>query len=924
VRADAVVGRGPERASLMARLVEARGGRGSLVLVEGEAGAGKTTFADAVARDAAARGVRVAWGACRQSGMEPYLPWTQILSAVGGRAQKLVGETTGDSGSRARLFEEVIDDLRDAWASDGLFIVIDDAQWADVASLQLLEAVAGVISEAPVVLAVLYRQRDAASRPDVIRALASLRHGRGTVDLTMGGLGPADIDELAAIRLGRMPSAELLAAVHQRSAGNPLFVIEMVRMFDRTGRADGLLPAGVRDVIAARLDQLGPADRAVLRCAAVVGPRLPIGRLAAVLRRPHGELAAIVERLAAAEFLVIDGPTIAFDHEVTREVAYRELPMVERQHWHAEAARVIAAEADDSAADEVAHHLRWADPVLDAAKALTATLSAAQRARRALAYEHAAGQYREALDLLVRVPGADVRRADLLLDLARCQFRSRAFAEAWRSCREAADLGRAGGDWIVMADAACVIRGVIEPGLNAELHSLCREVLPALHGIDRVREARVLAQLVATADPWAGDVEAGLSDHALALAEETGDEQAVSLALQARHDELINPAHAEQRIAIADRAVQLGRRTGTDEHVAWGLSWRMDACVQLGARAALDADLTAFTRLVRHMREPLWLWRLMMIQASMAALEGRFDAALALAEEALVVGRRGGHEGSDLAHLLLTSHVAVQTGDGLDDIERAVSDFAARGPYLTRAWRAGILCAMGMIEAARAIWREVVPHLDSMPSNAAEWLVATAGNADLCCLLGDVGPAPSLYAALAPYADCQVAVVAHAPSSGPVAIPLGRLAGLLGDHDTAEAHLRHAVALSDAMGSPPFRAIALLDLATLLDGRNRPGNRRLADEHRRDAADVASRLGMGPLLGRATAPQHRGSDSVLTAREEQVAALVAEGLSNRQIATRLSLSERTVEHHVAHVLTRLGFATRASVAAWHTARSAKQ
>jgi DNA-binding NarL/FixJ family response regulator len=121
------------------------------------------------------------------------------------------------------------------------------------------------------------------------------------------------------------------------------------------------------------------------------------------------------------------------------------------------------------------------------------------------------------------------------------------------------------------------------------------------------------------------------------------------------------------------------------------------------------------------------------------------------------------------------------------------------------------------------------------------------------------------------------------------------------------------------MGSAPYEAMTHLELARLL-GRHRAHDS-VADAHLDSALSIARRLGMAPLAAAATALRDaRSRTGILSAREEQVAALVAEGFSNRQIAHRLHLSERTAENHVTHILTKLGFDSRARIAAWYAAR----
>jgi DNA-binding NarL/FixJ family response regulator len=144
------------------------------------------------------------------------------------------------------------------------------------------------------------------------------------------------------------------------------------------------------------------------------------------------------------------------------------------------------------------------------------------------------------------------------------------------------------------------------------------------------------------------------------------------------------------------------------------------------------------------------------------------------------------------------------------------------------------------------------------------------------------------------------------------------LAVLLERWEPADTHLRAALAACKAMGAAPYEAMTHLELARLL-GRHRPQDS-TADAHLDSALRIARRLGMAPLVAAATALRDaRRRAGVLSAREAQVAALIAEGLSNRQIAHRLHLSERTAENHVTHILTKLGFGSRARIASWYAA-----
>jgi DNA-binding NarL/FixJ family response regulator len=193
----------------------------------------------------------------------------------------------------------------------------------------------------------------------------------------------------------------------------------------------------------------------------------------------------------------------------------------------------------------------------------------------------------------------------------------------------------------------------------------------------------------------------------------------------------------------------------------------------------------------------------------------------------------------------------------------------------------------------------------------------------MCILLRDTEVAQKIYADLLPFADKQVVAGSFAPTGGPVTLYLGKLALLREDHADAEAHLTNALHSAAAMGSVPYQAYSRLELARLLLSRRGHTDMRAAQTHLHTALDTARALGMRPLAVQVQAlrAQHKlDGDGPLSSREEQVAGLVAEGLSNRQIASRLHLSERTVENHVANILGKLGFDSRAKVAVWHAGR----
>src|SRR5918997_6898737 len=282
-----LVGRDRELALLHDRLTAARDGRGSLVLLDGEAGIGKTALADALCREAADLGAHVLTGHCfDRTETPPYGPWIQIarrVQALSDIADTLPVPRLDGATSQADLFTQTRDLLMALTAERPLVLVLEDLHWADSASLDLLRFIARGIDEMPLLLVATYRSEDVDRRHPLAALVPLLVREAPTERL---GLRPLDAAAARALVQARydLPEGEaarLAAYLLARTEGNALFLTELLRTLEEEGRvrraggrwvagalADAPVPLLLRQIVDAPLARLGDAEDALLAVAA--------------------------------------------------------------------------------------------------------------------------------------------------------------------------------------------------------------------------------------------------------------------------------------------------------------------------------------------------------------------------------------------------------------------------------------------------------------------------------------------------------------------------------------------------------------------------------------------------------------------------------------------------------------------------------
>ncbi|MEV5388336.1 AAA family ATPase [Streptomyces sp. NPDC052721] len=907
-------GRDHEMAVLRAALDAVRGGRGACVVVAGAPGAGKSrllTEVDTLARRGGFDVVPV-----RADELDQYAAGAALQSALqspGGSHR--VTAATDDQ--RLWLLDSITDALEDRAQRAPVVVLVDDAQWADPATLFALRTLPGRLAASRIlwVLAV----RPEAERPIVARMREDLDR-LGARRLTLGPLPQKELRHIAADALGATPSRELTTLL-RGIAGNPYLAIELVRSFADAdagkgeGGVAGLprhdLPVGFRRSAAARLNRLPEDAVRLLQIGSVLGREFDLGIAARMLGRQVGSLLSGVEAALAADLLTADGPRLAFRHDLVRQALHENLPPAVRTALHREAADTLRAAGGRPA--EVAWHVVMSGgPVVDDS---VTTLLTAVRDLSPTAPDAAADLARRSAGLL---PPHDRRRIALLTDAAEYLGRTRRVHEALdlvdatlserleppqeASLRlVAAEIHQAAGDHV--AAMAHLQRALALPALPRDLHVQLLKTKATGH--------IYLGEISAAEQTDTGLVEA---------AYRRGDTAHVVSAMMFQSQTSFYRGRLARAVDLAERATARADMEPAALHLrppripALWLATVLTATDRLG-------DTERILREGQREAEALGLgWSLPHWHACRACAlleQGALDDAAVEAEASLTVAdeleiTRGNAQVRSVLAL-----VETKRGDlarARDHLRAADVDTGANkqscGPWVSLA-RACLEEAEGRGAAAAMALRgsfgggEVTPLLVLPPSHWPEIArIAVSG--------GDRSVAQAVSGALR-------GLSAQDDSQKIVGAVRAHVNGLL-QNDLSE--LASAIAGLRKSGRPLALAAACEDLGTLLATS---ADAEAAIPYFDEAAQLMTESGavrdrerlkrrLRQLGVRSGAPRPHTTASPgwgrLTESERKLIPLVVEGLTNRAIAERLFVSVHTVNTHMKHIFTKLGINTR--------------
>ncbi|MEU9271484.1 BTAD domain-containing putative transcriptional regulator [Streptomyces sp. NPDC048251] len=409
---DRLVGRSDELSALQRAVEPALGSGTAVVLLEGEPGAGKSRLMEELAGHAEDRGALVVWGHCLEGEARPTMwPWVEMVSSlfavvsqarqeqwvardlghlIGSHVERPAVPAMPDGNARFRLLEQVVELIAEAAGERPVVLMLDDLQWADTSSLQLLDHVVSRLPAGTAVVGAL-RSQGPSSGMELVRTLAAASRATGHRRILVGPLSPTEVAELIRVETGIRLTPDAAASVHTRTAGNPFFVQELGRLWAADGEVtkDTVLhsnvPVTVRDVVRDRLAVLDSDAHELLETAALVGRCVELTLLA---RTASLDVASCLERLEPVRGLGLVGPTpndpfsYRFTHDLVRQVVSEAIPPGRAAALHGSIADAIEESvlSDESVAERLAHHLWSAGPVTDPIRTITALVRAGTHA----------------------------------------------------------------------------------------------------------------------------------------------------------------------------------------------------------------------------------------------------------------------------------------------------------------------------------------------------------------------------------------------------------------------------------------------------------------------------------------------------------------------------------------------------------------
>jgi ATP/maltotriose-dependent transcriptional regulator MalT len=963
-----LVGREAEWNILSDAWARTEGGAREVVLIGGEAGAGKTRLAAEFARHCHEGGAIVLLGSCDEELALPYQPWVHaldhLLRSLPGFGRAINSERDlGDllvllpqlerlvpglprpaaadpETERYLLFSAVDRVLASAAQQAPLLVLLDDVHWAGRQTLELLRHLVRAGSAARLMIIGTFRDGAADLADPLAESLVDLQRSESVTRVRLGGLDTASVEQFVAAALDQELDGDLrvlAAAAAERSGGNAFFLGELWRHLlhhgvvtrhkDRwTVRRDiaaAGAPDSVKDVVAGRMARLSRRARRPLELAAVAGQRVEFRVLSLAADMSADEVSAGLDELVDNGFLVSVGGhllTYQFIHALVRDTVEEVMSPSAQATLHLRIAEALEQiyEADPrSVYADLARHFGAASSVGGTERGVRYGRLAAEQANSTGAYDEAISH----LEAVLRMLADDtVEATEVLVDLGQIQMRRGHAYKAQVTQQRAFEAARRGG-WAQVAARAALgyEEAVHQPGApGGPAVRMVSEAIGLIgdeQGSLRVHLQASLCRSLYLAGDQDGAQAAG--DIGLSMARAIGDVECLVAVLQAVS---IVANDASRLLETSTELRDVAVRIGDGWSAAYATGNMVRALIELG-RVDEAGEVLAQHKLISD-RGRFLVFQFMghVYDALLALIAGRFDEAEHAAERAHSVG-----DASDTVYdagVYGLQMFAIRREQGrLEEVLPLMRVLSAQEAD-QGVWRPGLTALyaeLGMFDDARRELELLAPNGFAAVPRDSVWPACLTFLAEACIACGDVEHAAFLMRELDRFGGRNM-MVALTICFGPADRLRGGLAHLLGHRRQADVHFRAAIDLADRSASPVWRAHVQHDWAVLAAANGDLVNAQLLAEQ---AYTTSTVLGMKALSAKAaailetvTSPSAPATYDGMSERELDVLRLIAEGSSNREIGERLFISQHTAANHVRSILQKTGCANRAEAAAY--------
>ena len=826
-----------------------------VVLIGGEAGQGKTTLASELARRAHAEGAVSLLGRCDEELRLPYAPFAEALQhyvshapdsvvqahvaqhgaelsrlvkALRSRVKGLAAPAEPDAETeRYLLYAAVLGLLAQATSDHPVVLVLDDLQWADAASLQLLRHLVREADPLRLLIVGTYRDTELTANHPLTETLGALRREAGVSRISLRGLEDGEVVRYVEAAAGHeltRSGVELAHAVYGETDGNPFFVDEVLKHLADEGaisrdergqwRTDGLqsieLPESVREVVHARTARLGEPAVQILSMAAVIGRDFDLAHLSTTCRRDEDGLLDLLEAADRAA-LVHEVPEVpgrySFSHALVRHTLYQELGATRRARAHQQVAQALEELCGDHPEErigELAYHWFHATQQVDVHKAVSYSRRAGAAAMAALAPADAVRYFLQALQLLEQVPDADAAELmEVRLDLGIAQrqagfpgFRETLLAVAQRAL-ESGDRGS------LVRAALANNRGFYSAlgRIDRDKVSVLESALRTVEGGDGAERAVLLATLCSELAYGPIERRLELARESREMAERVDDPTTSVDVLNLLQLPLDIPDTLPERREASRRASRLAKALGDPVRQFWAVHSDRNNAVQSGDFERASADLSTMQELSQHLREPMMVWVTAYHQAAESLIRGDHERAEQLATAAWHLGQESSQPDAYAFYAAQTLVVRMQQGR-LHEMSSLLTQIVEENPRIA-SYRACLAAShlhgdemdpSGEERARELLARAVADGFDRVLADSARF-DAISVYAEVAAELEDADAARLLAEFIAPYAE-QVpfqGITVHEPMS----CYLGQLLSLLGRYEEAESNFRGAMALAN-------------------------------------------------------------------------------------------------------------------------------